>query len=108
MDQRQTQNEMSNTTYKQTVEHDGNDLVLTFPEQLLKKLGWEVGDDLQFTPHADGSFSVTKRKMVPVDIELDDAVLFELMKAAHEQRCTLDQYIQCVLHEYIENLEEKE
>ena len=93
------------TTYTQAVTQDGDDLILTFPEQLLNKLGWQVGDDLQFTPHEDGSFSITKRKLVPVEIELEEHVLFELMKRAHEQKCTLDQYIQCVIHEYVQDIE---
>lgn len=90
------------TTYTQQVLSDGDDLVLTFPETLLKNLGWEPGDDLQFKPFDDGSFSITKRKMTTITLDMDDDDLFKLMQMAHEQHITFDQLIQNMLTEFVE------
>lgn len=89
------------TTYTQSVTRDGDDLVLTFPEQLLKKLGWKAGDDLRFEPHEDGSFSITKIKMTTVELDLEEDVLFRLMRDAHENHITLDEHIQNIMKEFI-------
>ena len=38
----------------------GDDGVLTFPEEVLKELGWEEGTVLQWIDNEDGSFSLRK------------------------------------------------
>ncbi len=43
--------------YYLDVDDDG---VLTFPPELLKQTGWEVGDSLQWTDNEDGSFTLRK------------------------------------------------
>ena len=40
-----------------TVDNDG---VLTFPDELIEKLGWKEGDVLQWIDNKDGSFSLVK------------------------------------------------
>jgi len=40
-----------------TVDDDG---VLTFPDELIEKLGWKEGDVLQWIDNNDGSFSLVK------------------------------------------------
>jgi bifunctional DNA-binding transcriptional regulator/antitoxin component of YhaV-PrlF toxin-antitoxin module len=40
-----------------TVDDDG---VLTFPDELIEKLGWKEGDVLQWIDNKDGSFSLVK------------------------------------------------
>ena len=39
------------------VDDDG---VLTFPDELIEKLGWKEGDVLQWINNNDGSFSLVK------------------------------------------------
>jgi bifunctional DNA-binding transcriptional regulator/antitoxin component of YhaV-PrlF toxin-antitoxin module len=39
------------------VDDDG---VLTFPDELIEKLGWKEGDVLQWIDNNDGSFSLVK------------------------------------------------
>lgn len=90
------------TTYMQQVLNDGDDLVLVFPETLLKRLDWEEGDDLQFKPFDDGSFSITKRKMSSITLDLKEGELFKLMLMAHEQGTTLDNLIQDMLSQYLD------
>ena len=40
-----------------TVDDDG---VITFPDELIEKLGWKEGDVLQWIDNNDGSFSLVK------------------------------------------------
>ena len=37
-----------------------DDGVLTFPDELIEKLGWKEGDVLQWIDNNDGSFSLVK------------------------------------------------
>ena len=45
-----------------TVDDDG---VLTFPDELIEKLGWKEGDVLQWIDNKDGSFSLVKPNEYP-------------------------------------------
>jgi bifunctional DNA-binding transcriptional regulator/antitoxin component of YhaV-PrlF toxin-antitoxin module len=40
-----------------TVDDDG---ILTFPDELIEKLGWKEGDVLQWIDNKDGSFTLKK------------------------------------------------
>jgi len=40
-----------------TVDDDG---ILTFPDELIEKLGWKEGDVLEWIDNKDGSFSLVK------------------------------------------------
>ena len=40
-----------------TVDDDG---VITFPDEMIEKLGWKEGDVLQWIDNQDGSFSLVK------------------------------------------------
>ncbi len=49
--------------YTSVVEEDPNDpegAILTFPEELISKMGWKEGDTLLFTDQGDGSFLLEK------------------------------------------------
>lgn len=43
-----------------------------------------------------------------VQLELDDTIVFELMKMAHEQDITLNQLINNILREYLERADFQE
>jgi len=45
---------------KLPIEQDGDDLMLTFDEELLEELGWNVGDDIDWEIQPDGSITLTK------------------------------------------------
>ena len=42
------------------VEQDGDDYFVTFTDDLLEELGWNVGDDLNWDLQTDGTIIVTK------------------------------------------------
>lgn len=46
-------------------------------------------------------------KMTEIELELEDSVLFELMKQAHEADITLNKHIERILSEYLDILESK-
>ena len=48
--------------YTVSVEQDPDtgELVLPFPPELLKSLGWNTGDELEWFDNGDGSFTISK------------------------------------------------
>jgi AbrB family looped-hinge helix DNA binding protein len=40
-----------------TVDENG---ILTFPDELMEKIGWKEGDMLEWIPNDDGSFTLRK------------------------------------------------
>ena len=47
---------------KLPIEQHGDDLVMTFDEDLLEELGWNVGDDIDWEIQPDGSITLTKNQ----------------------------------------------
>ena len=45
-----------------TVDDDG---VITFPDEMMKELGWKEGDVLEWIDNKDGSFSLVKPNEYP-------------------------------------------
>lgn len=46
-------------------------------------------------------------EMTTIDLEIEDSLLFELMKRAHEADVTLNKYIEGLLTSYLDALEGK-
>jgi len=42
------------------VEEDGDDCVVTFPDELMAKTGWKEGDVLEWIDNGDGSYTLKK------------------------------------------------
>ena len=47
------------TSYTVTVEEDGDDIILPIPEEILKTMGWNEGDTLEWSVNND---TITLRK----------------------------------------------
>lgn len=56
-----TINEDNTKTYTVSLEQDGDDLIMPLPEEMLKEIGWKVGDTLQWIDNGDGTFSLSKQ-----------------------------------------------
>lgn len=41
-------------------DQDSEDLILPIPEELMEKMGWKEGDDLEFDILDNGCFSITR------------------------------------------------
>ena len=52
-----------NTSYTVTLEQDGDDLLLPIPEDILKELGWEEDDELEWDINQDDN-TIILRKIV--------------------------------------------
>ena len=44
-------------------------------------------------------------EMAQIEIEIEDSLLFELMKRAHESDVTLNRYIEVILTDYLDEME---
>ena len=66
------------------------DLFFTIPDEMLKRLGWEEGDDLKFEER-NGSILIRKVKYENVQLEFDDKELLKYMTYAHEQNITFNE-----------------
>lgn len=44
------------------VEKDGDDLILPFPEEMLKELDWKEGDVLKWIDNGNGTFGLRKQE----------------------------------------------
>lgn len=54
--------ESNDTIYTVVTQHDENgDVLLPIPEELLKKLGWKEGDDIEFGVDDQGRFTLKKK-----------------------------------------------
>lgn len=54
---------MSDIRYTAQVQMDSDgELLLSFPDELLNQMGWDIGDKLIWEELPDGSFSVRKGK----------------------------------------------
>lgn len=86
--------------------HDG-ELYFRIPDDLLDRLGWEEGDDIEFTER-DGGFVMTKVKYETVELEFTEKELFRYMQAAHEEGLSFDKWVNKVIREVVDNLEERD
>lgn len=91
------------TVYTIDIKHveEGDDLYMQIPDELMEDMGWEIGDDLKFIDHKDGSFRLRKVKYETIELEFDDEDLFKYMHAAHKKDITLNEFIAEAVEERI-------
>ena len=66
------------------------ELYFRLPDNLLKRLGWEEGDELKFIPQ-DDAFMIKKVKYENVELEFDKEELLKYMTFAHEKNMTFNE-----------------
>lgn len=49
-----------NTSFTVTLDEDGDDLIMPIPEQILQKLDWNEGDELEWIPQDNNTFIIKK------------------------------------------------
>ena len=74
-------------------ENSDGELYFNIPDDVLGRLGWEVGDDLKFTQQGD-AFIIKKVKYETIQLEFNDEELFEYMKFAHEKNISFNELVQ--------------
>lgn len=51
------------TSWTVPIEEKNDDLVITFPDDLIKKVGWKENDSLTWTDNGDGTFSLKRTEI---------------------------------------------
>lgn len=60
---------MNNTYILEVKEDDENNLFIELPDELLKQVGWNIGDSLVWEDNKDGSYSLMKKQTKWVLVE---------------------------------------
>jgi len=81
------------------------ELYFRLPDDLLKRLGWEVGDELKFIPQ-DDAFIIKKVKYANIDLDFDEEELLKYMMCAHEQNLSFNEFVEQALKERIKEEDE--
>tara|TARA_R110002153_G_scaffold61567_2_gene166078 strand:+ start:255 stop:572 length:318 start_codon:yes stop_codon:yes gene_type:complete len=76
------------------------ELYFRLPDDLLKRLGWEVGDDLKFIPQGE-AIIIKKVKYETIELDFDEEELAKYMMCAHEQNLSFNEFIEQALEEVI-------
>ena len=85
-------------------ENVDGELYFRLPDDLLDRLGWEVGDDLKFVPQ-DDAFIIKKVKYETIELDFDDEELLKYMQFAHEKNITFNELCEEAIKEKIKENE---
>ena len=82
------------TSFTTTLEEDGDDLILSLPEEIIKKLGWNEGDELNWSVNnsvitLEKSMSDAERWNRGLDLFIESVHKPDsaLRQCAHNQEC---------------------
>jgi bifunctional DNA-binding transcriptional regulator/antitoxin component of YhaV-PrlF toxin-antitoxin module len=81
------------------------ELCMEIPDELMEAMGWEIGDDLKFIDHKDGTFGLRKVTYETIELDFDDEELFKYMRIAHEKDMSFNRFIETVLTEVVDTIE---
>jgi bifunctional DNA-binding transcriptional regulator/antitoxin component of YhaV-PrlF toxin-antitoxin module len=85
-------------------ENADGDLFFTIPDEMLKRLGWEEGDDLKFEER-NGSILIRKVKYENIQLEFNDKQLLKYMTYAHEKNITFNQLCEDAIKAKLDELD---
>ena len=85
-------------------ENVDGELYFRLPDDLLDRLGWEVGDDLKFVPQ-DDAFIIKKVKYETIELDFDEEELLKYMTCAHEQNLSFNEFVEQAVKEKIKENE---
>jgi bifunctional DNA-binding transcriptional regulator/antitoxin component of YhaV-PrlF toxin-antitoxin module len=80
------------------------ELYFRLPDDLLDRLGWEVGDDLKFIPQ-DDAFIIKKVKYETIELDFNDEELLKYMMFAHERNISFNELVEEALVNAIPSIE---
>jgi len=92
----------------QVQSNDKDELYFEFPEDLLNRLGWDVGDDLQFNDNKDGSFTIKKVNMTSIELDFTEKEYYTYLKAAHEADMSFNEWVASAMTAWIEHFKHEE
>lgn len=80
------------------------DLFFNIPDDVLDRLGWQEGDDIEFHEQNDG-FILKKIKYENVELDLDEEMFNKVARMAHENDITFSKQIETIMKEFIKQSE---
>lgn len=80
------------------------ELYFRLPDDLMERLGWEVGDELKFIPR-DEAFIIKKVKYKTIEIDIDEEELLKYMQFAHEKNITFNELCEEAIKEKLKENE---
>lgn len=83
------------------------ELFFNIPDDVLDRLNWKEGDDIEFV-EKDGGFMLTKVRYENVELELDDETFTGVAKLAHENDITFNKQIELIMKEFINKHDNKQ
>ena len=83
------------------------ELYFRLPDDLLKRLGWEVGDELKFIPQ-DEAFIIKKVKYETISLDIDKDDLLRYMIFAHEKGITFNQLCEEAIKSKLKDIEDED
>ena len=79
-------------------------LYFRLPDDLMERLGWEVGDELKFIPQ-DEAFIIKKVKYETIELDFDEEELLKYMMLAHEKNITFNELCEEAIKEKLKENE---
>ena len=80
------------------------ELYFRLPDDLMERLGWEVGDELKFIPQ-DEAFIIKKVKYETIELDFDEEELLKYMMLAHEKNITFNELCEEAIKEKLKENE---
>ena len=87
-------------------ETEDGELFFTIPDDILDRLGWKEGDEIQFIEQNNG-FLLKRIKYKKISLDINDGDLLKYMMFAHEQDITFNQLCQNAIKEKLEELDDE-
>ena len=80
------------------------ELFFNIPDDVLKRLGWEEGDEIKFIER-DRGFFLKKVKYETISLDIDEEDMLKYMMFAHEKNITFNQLCEDAVKEKLKELE---
>jgi bifunctional DNA-binding transcriptional regulator/antitoxin component of YhaV-PrlF toxin-antitoxin module len=86
--------------------YDG-ELYFNIPDDTLKRLGWQEGDELIWDHDPKQQTCIIRKvRYESVELDLDDDTFSTIAKLAHKNDLTFNKQIETIMKEFIDNCEE--
>ena len=79
------------------------ELFFNIPDDVLDRLGWKEGDDIEFV-EKDNGFLLTKVRYENVELDLEEETFTGVAKLAHENNITFNIQIELIMKEFIDKV----
>jgi len=89
-----------NTGEFEIKENEDGELFFRIPDDMLDRLGWKEGDEVEFV-EKDRGFIIKKVKYESIDLDIPEEDLLKYMMFAHEQGITFNELCERAVREKI-------